>query len=112
MIKRKLLDRRTVLRGLGASVSLPLLEAMLPNARAADVSARPKRLQVFYTPNGMIMQSFTPAKTGADYPLSPTLMPLEPHRNDFTVITGLAHYQASALGDGPGGHGRSCGAYL
>jgi hypothetical protein len=106
------LDRRTVLRGLGTAMALPMLEAMLPAARAAEPAGRPKRLQVFYTPNGMIMQSFTPAKTGRDYPISPTLAPLEPFRNQFTVITGLAHYQASALGDGPGGHGRSCGAYL
>jgi hypothetical protein len=101
-----------VLRGLGAALALPLMEAMLPNARAADLAARPKRLQVFYTPNGMIMDSFTPANTGRDYALSPTLAPLEPFRDQFTVVTGLAHYQASALGDGPGSHGRSCGAFL
>jgi hypothetical protein len=88
------------------------MEAMLPNARAAEPAARPKRLQVFYTPNGMIMQSFTPEKAGRDYALTPTLAPLEPFRDRFTVITGLAHYQASALGDGPGSHGRSCGAFL
>ncbi len=106
------LDRRTVLRGLGTAVALPLMEAMLPTARAAEPAARPKRLQVFYTPNGMIMKSFTPEKDGRDFPLSPTLAPLEPFRNHITVITGLAHYNASALGDGPGSHGRSCGAYL
>lgn len=109
---KRQLNRRTVLRGLGTAMALPLMEAMLPTARAADRAARPKRLQVFYTPNGMIMQSFTPTQTGRDYPMSPTLAPLEPFRNEFSVITGLAHYQANALGDGPGGHGRSCGAYL
>ena len=109
---RKPVDRRTVLRGLGATLALPLMEAMLPTARAAEPAARPKRLQIFYTPNGMIMQSFTPEKAGRDYALSPTLAPLEPFRNRFTVVTGLAHYQASALGDGPGSHGRSCGAFL
>jgi hypothetical protein len=106
------MNRRTVLRGLGTAVALPLMEAMVPAARAAKPAARPKRLQIFYTPNGMIMQSFTPQTAGRDYALSPTLAPLEAFRNDFTVISGLAHYQASALGDGPGGHGRSCGAYL
>lgn len=109
---RRPMDRRTVLRGLGAAVSLPLLESMLPNARAADATARPKRLAVFYTPNGMIMQNFTPAKAGRDYPMSPTLAPLGPYREHFTVVTGLAHYNASALGDGPGSHGRSCPAFL
>jgi len=108
----KTLNRRTVLRGFGTAIALPLMEAMLPTARAADVASRPKRLQVFYTPNGMIMQHFTPTQAGHGYPLSPTLAPLEPFRNDFTIVSGLAHYQASALGDGPGGHGRSCGAYL
>lgn len=109
---RRLLDRRTVLRGLGTAVALPMLEAMLPNAQAAEPAARPKRLQIFYTPNGMIMQSFTPARAGHDFPISPTLAPLAPFRNQLTVVTGLAHYQAGALGDGPGSHGRSCGAYL
>ena len=112
MITRKVLDRRTVLRGLGTAMALPLMEAMLPNAHAAEISARPKRLQVFYTPNGMIMKSFTPEKEGRDFQFSPTLAPLEPFRDQLTVITGLAHYNASALGDGPGSHGRSCGAYL
>jgi hypothetical protein len=112
MTTQKLLDRRTVLRGLGTAMALPMMEAMLPTARAAEPAARPKRLQIFYTPNGMIMKSFTPEKAGRDYPLSPTLAPLEPYRNHFTVVTGLAHYNASALGDGPGSHGRSCGAFL
>ena len=109
---RKPIARRTVLRGLGTALALPLMEAMLPSARAAEPARRPKRLQVFYTPNGMIMQNFTPAKAGRDYALPPTLTPLEPFRDRFTVVTGLAHYQASALGDGPGSHGRSCGAFL
>lgn len=111
-IVRKPLDRRTVLRGLGTALALPLLEAMLPSARAAEPGVRPKRLQIFYTPNGMIMQSFTPKNAGRDYTMSPTLTPLASFRDRFTVVTGLAHYQASALGDGPGSHGRSCGAYL
>jgi hypothetical protein len=112
-LDRQTLDRRTVLRGLGTALALPLMESMLPAARAAEpAAARPKRLQVFYTPNGMIMKRFTPEKAGRDFPLSATLAPLEPFRNQITVITGLAHYNASALGDGPGSHGRSCGAYL
>ncbi|WP_366919585.1 DUF1552 domain-containing protein [Hydrocarboniphaga sp.] len=110
--QQKLLNRRTVLRGLGASLALPLMDAMLPNARAAEPAARPKRLGVFYTPNGMIMKSFTPEQAGRDYAMSPTLAPLAPYRDRFTIVTGLAHYNASALGDGPGSHGRSCGAFL
>jgi hypothetical protein len=107
----KLLDRRTVLRGMGVALALPLMETMVKSARAAEAS-RPKRLQVLYTPNGMIMQSFTPGAVGKDYPLSPILKPLEHLREHFSVISGLAHHNASALGDGPGSHGRSCGAFL
>jgi hypothetical protein len=108
---RQSLSRRTVLRGLGTAVALPLMEAMLPAARAA-APLRPKRLAIFYTPNGMIMQSFTPKQAGQGYTLPATLEPLAPYRKQFTVITGLSHYQASALGDGPGGHGRACPAFL
>jgi hypothetical protein len=112
MTTRTLLNRRTVLRGLGTAVALPMMASLLPKARAAESAARPKRLQVFYTPNGMIMKSFTPETAGRDFAFSPTLAPLAPFRADLTVITGLAHYNASALGDGPGSHGRSCGAFL
>jgi len=109
---RKPLDRRTVLRGLGTSLALPFMEAMLPTrARAADL-ARPQRLQVFYTPNGMMMDYFVPKQAGFDYELSPTLQPLANFRNDFAVLTGLAHYNANSFGQGGGAHGRACGAYL
>jgi hypothetical protein len=109
-ILRQPLSRRTVLRGLGTAVALPLMEAMLP-ARATE-AARPKRLAIFYSPNGMIMESFRPKQAGRDYTLPPTLEPLAPFRNELTVISGLAHYQASEFGDGPGGHGRACPAFL
>jgi hypothetical protein len=110
------LNRRTVLRGLGAAVALPLMEAMGAAARAAEPLRRPKRLATFYTPNGMIMESFTPKQAGPgvgpSHALPPTLEPLAAFRDRFVVISGLAHYQASALGDGPGGHGRACPAFL
>jgi hypothetical protein len=112
ILMRKLLDRRTLLRGLGTTIALPLLDAMIPGAQAAEPAIRPKRLQVFYTPNGMIMNSYVPERVGYNYPMSPTLAPLEPYRNQFTVVSGLAHYNANALGDGPGSHGRSCPAFL
>ncbi|WP_421847732.1 DUF1552 domain-containing protein [Novosphingobium sp.] len=112
MIKRPALSRRTVLRGLGTTMALPLLEAMIPAARAAEASARPKRLSVFYTPNGMTMDAYRPAATGADYVLPPTLAPLEPFRADMVMVSGLGHPQAAAFGDRPAGHGRSCPAFL
>jgi len=89
-----------------------LLEAMAPAASAAEPAALPKRLHVFYTPNGMIMQNFVPKDTGPAYTLSPTLKPLEGHRDRFTVITGLAHAEAAAKGDRGGDHGRACPTYL
>lgn len=112
IVRRPSLSRRTVLRGLGTTMALPFLEAMMPNARAADVAQRPKRLQVFYTPNGMTMAEYRPAATGAGFALPPTLAPLEPHRQDILVVSGLGHPQAAAFGDRPAGHGRSCPAFL
>ena len=105
------LSRRTMLRGLGVGMALPLMEAMIP-ARAAAQTARPKRLSVFYSPNGMIMPGFRPTTAGRDYALPSSLAALAPFRDDLCVVTGLAHYQASALGDPPAGHGRSCPAFL
>jgi hypothetical protein len=110
-ILRPAMNRRTVLRGAGVCLSLPLLEAMIP-AKAASAPGRPKRLSIYYMPNGMIMAPFTPKQTGIGYEMSPTLKPLEPYRKDFAVITNMAHAQAEALGDGAGDHGRAGGTYL
>ena len=112
IVRRPPLSRRTVLRGLGTTMALPFLEAMMPSARAADIAARPKRLSVFYTPNGMAMGEYRPAATGADFALSPTLAPLAPFRERIVVVSGLGHPQAAAMGDRPAGHGRSCPAFL
>ncbi len=107
------MGRRTMLRGMGTAMALPLLDAMIPGARAAEeAAASRKRLQVIYTPNGMMMQNWTPAQTGSGYALSPILKPLEPYRDRFAVFSGLSHVQAEALGDGAGDHGRCCGSYL
>ncbi|HEX4637358.1 MAG TPA: DUF1552 domain-containing protein, partial [Rhizomicrobium sp.] len=114
IITRKPIGRRTLLRGMGTTMALPLLEAMLPGAaRAAEEAlASRKRLQVIYTPNGMMMQNWTPESTGENFAFSPILKPLEPYRNKLTVFTGLSQVQAEALGDGAGDHGRCCGGYL
>lgn len=113
IIRSKPMARRTVLRGMGATLALPLLEAMMTSASAAEAAAKARmRLQVIYMPNGMMMQSYTPAQTGEGYAMTPILKPLEPYREKFAVISGLAHKQAEALGDGGGDHGRSCGSYL
>lgn len=109
---RNPLDRRTMLRGMGATMALPLLEAMMPSAKAADIAARPKRLQIFYSPNGMMMKDFVPKETGAGFTLPSTLEPLAAHRERIAVVTGLGHPQAAAMGDRPAGHGRSCPAFI
>lgn len=120
IVLRAPLARRTMLRGLGTMMALPFLEAMMPSAKAADLAARPKRLQVFYSPNGMMMEGFQPAATpGAasagsvgGLVLPTTLEPLAPHRRYVSVISGLGHPSAAAMGDRPAGHGRSCPAFL
>ena len=104
-IMREALNRRTLLRGLGTAMSLPLLDAMLP-ARASDLAASPRRLQIFYTPNGMIMENYTPAKVGRDFPLSPTLQPFAPYKERMTVLTGLAHQETAD------GHAQGCAGFL
>ncbi|WP_084580056.1 DUF1552 domain-containing protein [Sphingomonas azotifigens] len=111
-ILRTPLSRRTLLRGAGTTVALPFLEAMMPSARAADVAARPKRLQIFYTPNGMMMEQFRPSASAQGFALPPTLEPLAAHRQRLAVISGLGHPSAAAMGDRPAGHGRSCPAFL
>lgn len=113
MITRKPMGRRTMLRGMGTAMALPLLEAMSSGAKAAEeAAAARKRLQVIYTPNGMMMQNWTPTSSEAGFAYSPILKPLEPYRSKITVFTGLSHVQAEALGDGAGDHGRCCGGYL
>ncbi len=79
--------RRTFLRGLGASVALPMLNAMTPAASAAETL--PPRVGFIYVPHGADMNSWTPEKPGADFELSPTLKSLEPLKRSATVITNL-----------------------
>jgi hypothetical protein len=81
------LPRRTVLRGLGASLSLPFLEAMLPPLRAAAKPA--SRFLTFYVPNGMAMEYWTPKAEGSAFELSPILEPLAPFRDQILVLSGL-----------------------
>ena len=85
------LDRRSVLTVAGVSLSLPLLEAMLPvgkSAFAQDVGS-PARMLTFFTPHGAHMQAFWPEKTGSDYVLSETLQPLKAIKDDLLVLNGL-----------------------
>src|SRR6188474_419031 len=114
MLTRKAISRRTVLRGLGTAVALPLLDAMVPALTALQKTpaAPVRRLGVVYHPNGVIYENWLPNGTGRDFTLSPILEPLEPFRNRLVVVTGLSSHQAEALGDGGGDHSRASGSYL
>lgn len=114
MLTRTHLPRRTFLRGLGTAIALPMLDAMTPAvARAVDVaSTRPTRLLFTYVPNGVTMADWTPAASGRDFPLSRILQPLTPFKDRMLVLSGLAHENGKALGDGPGDHARAAASYL
>jgi hypothetical protein len=92
-ITKKHLSRRTALRGLGLSVSLPLLNAMIPAATAlANTAAAPKpRLGFFYFPHGAVMDKWTPATVGSDFPMSPILEPLAPFRKQLTIVSNIGN---------------------
>src|SRR5690349_11112384 len=92
LITKKHLPRRAFLRGLGVTISLPLLDAMTPALRAETKAVR--RLGFVYVPHGAIMEQWTPTTTGADFEFSRILKPLEPFRNYLNVVTGLHHKAA------------------
>lgn len=102
-----------VLRGLGASIALPFLDAMVPSfASAATQSAAPLRMAMFFLPNGMNMAQFLPTDSGGDFKLTPTLEPLARVKDDITLLSGLCLNGARAQGDGGGDHARSAAAFL
>ena len=93
IISKRVLPRRTVLRGLGAAVALPMLDGMVPALTALGrTAARPvSRLGVVYVPNGIVMDRWTPATEGAGFDLPPILRPLERFRDRVTVVSGLSN---------------------
>jgi uncharacterized protein DUF1552 len=92
-ITKKFVDRRTVLRGAGAMIALPLLDAMIPAATAlANTAAKPLvKLGFVYFPHGAIMEKWTPEKEGKDFELTPILEPLGPFQKQLTLISGLGN---------------------
>src|SRR5258706_4518329 len=110
------ISRRTMLRGLGVSVALPLLDVMLPrfasSAMAAAAAKAPVRTAYLFLPNGMWMPNFTPTTIGANFALPASLAPLANVAKDFSIISGLGLDAARAHGDGPRDHARSAAAYL
>ena len=113
IVTRKHLHRRSFLKGMGAVVALPVLDAMTPAfATAAQLRKAPVRLAFTYVPNGITMAEWTPAGEGAAFQFSRIMKPLEPFRSDLMVVSGLAHKNGAALGDGPGDHARAAASYL
>jgi hypothetical protein len=111
-ITRQAISRRTVLRGMGTAIALPLLDAMIPALAPAAASAPVRRFGVVYHPNGVIYDQWLPKGAGSGFELSPTLKGLEPFKDKLIVVTGLFSDQAEANGDGGGDHSRACGSYL
>jgi hypothetical protein len=111
MSKKWELSRRTVLRGAGTLLGLPMLEAMLPSvARAQEAGNKPVRLVTFFVPTGMIMPNWTPAAEGASYALSRILASLEPVKQKVLVLSGLSNLAGN--GPIPGDHARGTTATL
>lgn len=108
------LSRRTLLRGAGAAVGVPLLDAMAPPTASAAVPGGkpPVRMAFLFFPNGANMAHWTPSAVGPLADLPDTLMPLQGVRDQVLVLTGLAHDKARAHGDGPGDHARSNATFL
>ena len=116
-ITQKSLPRRTVLRGMGAALALPFLDAMVP---ALSAAARPVRRAGFvYIPNGAVIDvaahgfdAWSPIGEGKNFELSTILQPLENVRDDLVVLSGLDHPMARSMGDGAGDHARGTATWL
>ena len=114
-ITRKYLSRRTMLRGLGVSVALPLLDSMVPAqtplAKTAAVSK--PRFCGIYIPHGATMDKWTPDREGSGFEFTETLKPLEKLRDRVCVMSNLAHPSASGVGSDAGAdHARSAAVFL
>ena len=114
-ITKKALPRRTVLRGIGSLVALPLLGAMVPalTATGRTAAAPITRLGFFYAPNGMFLPNFHPAGNGGrDYKITRILTPLKDYREQMTVVSGLSNNGLVSPNEGGGVHTRAHGGWL
>jgi hypothetical protein len=113
-ITKRTLPRRTLLRGLGATLALPFLDAMAPPlaARAQTATQPVPRLGFFYVPNGIYPGPWRPSGDGTAFELGPTMTPLEPFRSQLVPITGLSNWEAEPRGEGAGVHSRVGPAWL
>ncbi|KAF0181657.1 MAG: Uncharacterized protein FD161_330 [Limisphaerales bacterium] len=111
-MKHLALPRRTFLRGLGTLMALPALDAMTPALKAAAAKTAPRRTAFVYVPNGMNMAHWWPETVGKGYDLPAILKPLVAHRDDFSVLSGLAQVSGRAGADGAGDHARANATWL
>jgi hypothetical protein len=110
---QKCLARRTFLKGWGAAIALPMLDAMTPALRAARrLPKAPVRTAFVYVPNGIVMDNWTPRTAGNDFEFPRILQPLRRFREHTLVISGLMDKNANALGDGGGDHARAAASFL
>ena len=109
------LSRRTMLRGAGVSLALPLLDVMSPSrllSAAETPSPPPLRMAFLYVPNGAHMADWTPKRADRDFELPPTLQRIAKYKHQFNVLSGLTLDGARAHGDGGGDHARSVASFL
>jgi hypothetical protein len=112
VITKRALPRRTFLRGLGAGIALPFLDAMVPALSAASVKPV-QRLGFFYVPNGMFLPNFHPSGDGgSSFNFTPVLKPLEAFRDRVTVVSGLSNLGVISPNEGGGVHTRAHGGWL
>jgi Protein of unknown function (DUF1552) len=112
ILTKKHLHRRMFLRGLGTTLALPFLDAMVP-AFAAPSQAKPVvRMGFVYVPNGIIPWGWAPKGEGATYEFNTIMKPLEAHRENMLVLSNLAQIQGRSYGDGGGDHARAGASWL
>ena len=105
------INRRALLRGVGSAIALPLLDAMRPALAAPSKIARQaRRVAVVYVPNGIVMKDWKPTETGDNFTYTRILKPLEPFRQDITLLSGLANNIANKAKGG--GHAKASGSFL
>jgi hypothetical protein len=111
MITKKHLPRRAFLRGTGAVLALPFLDAMVP-AFASTLAKPVTRMGFMYVPNGIISANWLPAQQGAGFEFNSTMKALEPYREQVLVLSNLAQINGRSFGDGGGDHARAGATWL
>ena len=113
IITKKSLARRSFLRGIGTTLALPFLDAMMPAMAGTGAAVKPTiRLGFVYVPNGIIQKGWLPSKVGTGFEMASTMKPLEAHRDQIVVLSNLMQNGGRALSDGAGDHARAGASWL